>query len=106
MIALYVALSILAVWRLTYDFINLDGPLGLYRPIKAWIEKKRGVWPEWIIEGFSCYHCCSWWAGFVVCLLIPGLSWRDYLLISLSSSGAVTLFARYAKAMYGADLFE
>jgi len=96
-------LACLAVWRLTYDFINTDGPMGLYRLVKGIAD--RLPMPDWLREGFSCYHCISFWAGFVVCLLIPGLSWAEYVLFSLGSSGAVTLLARYVKAMYGADLF-
>ena len=104
MTMLLAVLAILAVWRLTYDFINTDGPMGLYRLIKAMAD--RIPMPDWLRKGFSCYHCISFWAGFVVCLLIPGLTWTEYLLFSLGSSGAVTLLARYVKAMYGADLFE
>lgn len=103
MIALHLLLAVLGTWRLTYDFINTDGPMGLYRLIKAASEKIP--MPDWMRDGFSCYHCLSFWAGFVVCLLIPGVTWTEYLLFSLGSSGAVTLLARYAKAMYGADLF-
>ena len=103
---LFLILGALAVWRLTYDFINLDGPFGLYRPIKAFVESKRGNWPDWIIDGFSCYHCCSWGAGFAAALLLPWSNWQDYLLMAIGISGAVTLFARYCKAMYGADLFD
>ena len=103
---LFVLLAIFATWRLTYDFLNLDGPFGLYRPLKALLESKRGSWPEWILDGFTCYHCCSWWAGFAVALLLPWSTWQEYMLFSIGISGAVTLIARYLKAMYGADLFE
>lgn len=100
---LYGLLASLAVWRLTYDFINTDGPIGLYRLVK-WLADQIPM-PDWLWEGFSCYHCISFWAGFAVSLLIPGLSWTEYVLFSLGSSGSVTLIARYVKAMYGADLF-
>lgn len=99
----YLLLAGLAVWRLTYDFINTDGPMGLYRLIRAMAD--RIPMPEWLRSGFSCYHCLSFWAGFLVCLVLP-VTWADYLVLSLASSGAVTLLARYAKAMYGADIFE
>ncbi len=101
---LYLTLAILITWRLTYDFINTDGPMGLYRLIKGMVE--RIPMPEWVRDGFSCFICISFWAGFAACWLIPGLTWGEYLLFSLGSSGAVTLIARYAKAMYGADLFD
>lgn len=103
---LYFILATLSVWRLTYDFINLDGPLFAYRPLKLFIESKRERWPAYVVDGFSCYHCVSWWAGFLVCLVVPGLDWRTYLLFAVGSSGAVTLFARYNKSMYGANLFD
>ncbi len=101
---LYLILAALAIWRLTYDFINTDGPAGLYRLVKSIVS--RTPMPEWVRDGFSCFICISFGAGFLVCLLIPGLTWGEYLLFSLGSSGAVTLIARYCKAMYGADLFE
>lgn len=100
---LYLILAPLAIWRLTYDFINTDGPMGLYRLIKAIVEKMP--MPDWIRDGFSCSVCVSFWAGLAVCLLIPNLSWREYALFSMGSSGAVTLFSSYIKAMYGAELF-
>ena len=101
---LYLLLGALATWRLTYDFINTDGPMGLYRLIKAMAE--RIPMPDWMREGFSCYVCISFWAGFAVSLLVPSLTWQEYLVFSIGTSGAVTLLARYCKAMYGADLFE
>ncbi len=99
----YLLLAGLATWRLTYDFINTEGPMGLYRLIKAIVEKI--AMPDWLRSGFSCYHCLSFWAGFLVCLVLP-VTWAEYLILSLASSGAVTLLARYAKAMYGAELFD
>ncbi len=98
----YLLLAGLAVWRLTHDFIDTDGPMGLYRLIKAIVG--RIPMPEWLQEGFRCFVCISFWAGLLVCLILP-VSWPDYVLLSLGSSGAVTLLARYLKAMYGADLF-
>lgn len=93
----------LVVWRLTYDFVALDGPFGLYR----WIRERVGNSNvSWLREGITCGYCVSFWVGLVVTLAVPGLSWRDYILFSLASSGAVTLFARYLKSMYGADLFD
>lgn len=101
---LWFILASLAVWRLTYDFINTDGPMGLYQLVKRIVDQIP--MPDWLHDGFSCYHCISFWAGFGICLLIPSLSWTEYLLFSLGSSGAVTLTTRYVKAMYGAGLFD
>lgn len=104
MMILYFIMGALGVWRLTYDFINTDGPIGVYRLVKMIADKIP--MPDWVRAGFTCFVCVSFWAGFAVCLLIPGLTLGEYLLFSLGSSGAVTLIARYAKAMYGAELFD
>lgn len=103
---LYLLLATGAIWRLTYDFLNLDGPLGLYGKVRHFVEARRETWPAWVVDGISCYHCLSFWAGFAVCLLIPGLTWREYFLASVGASGLVTFIARYCKAVYGADLFD
>ena len=103
---IYILLGIFAVWRLTYDFINLDGPFGLYGAVKKFVDGKKETWPAWVIDGMTCYHCLSFWAGFGVALLLPWGSWQQYLLHALGMSGAVTLGARYLKSMYGSDLFE
>ncbi len=94
----------LGTWRLTYDFVALDGPLGLYRWLRDRVSASSA--PAWVKEGIACGYCVSFWVGFALCLLIPGLSWSEYILYALASSGAVTLLARYLKSMYGADLFE
>ena len=100
----YALLASLAIWRLTYDVINLEGPFGLYEWMRNFVKDSQS--PAWVKNGMTCYHCLSFWIGFVVCLGNPGLSWQSYFLVSLGCSGAVTLTARYLKAMYSADIFE
>lgn len=103
---LYILLGILATWRLTYDFVALEGPFGLYDRIRGYVKGKGDRWPTWVVDGVDCGYCVSFWAGFLVATVMPWSSWQEYLLFALGISGAVTLFARYVKAMYGADLFE
>ena len=103
MIYLYLLLTFLAVWRVTYDFIALDGPWGMYSWLRGFVEKSAA--PRWAKEGVTCGYCVSFSTGFLVALLCP-VDWPTYVLLSLGSSGAVTLLARYLKSMYGADIFD
>lgn len=103
---LYLLLAILATWRLTYDFVILDGPLGMYKAVRKCVKSKEDQWPEWIVTGIDCGYCISWWVGFGIAFLLPSTGWQEYLLQAIAISGAVTLLARYLKAMYSADLFE
>ena len=105
MIYLLVSLAILSVWRLTYDFVATDGPFGLYRSIRDFVTRQES-WPDWARDGIVCKFCVSFWAGFLVATLLPWHGWQSYLLFALGCSGAVTLLARYLKAMYGSDMFE
>ena len=106
MIYLLVTLAILSVWRLTYDFVATDGPFGIYAKIREFVKSKEQTWPRWIVDGIECKFCVSFWVGFLVATLLPWHGWQSYLLFALGCSGAVTLLARYLKAMYGSDLFE
>lgn len=168
-------LAVFTVWRLTYDFINLQGPFDLYKLVQDYVKTKKpdyfleklddavdtagqsnqgvvesakwaltnvgidpsedlrilyqqikeawdsgilfkspsnkvliheNTWPDWITSGFACFYCISWWVGFLVAFLLPVDGIREYLLSAIGISGAVTLTARYLKAVYGVDLFE
>lgn len=106
MMWLYFLLGALATWRITYDLINLAGPFGLYGKWRSFVESKMETWPDWAVDGWTCFHCVSWSVGFLVALLLPWSDVRSYILYAIAISGAVTLVARYCKAMYGADLFD
>lgn len=74
-------LGLLATWRLARDYVNEEGPLGLYgrsrRWLRGWAEKRieasdvndprDHAW-YWLYDGIDCLVCASFWSSFVVVL--------------------------------------
>lgn len=89
------ALVSLAILRLATMLSSEDGPFYVFsswrKKLMDW-ERRRGR-PHWIIDGFHCALCLSWWMGFAGGFLVPHATWIDYLVISVALS-SVTLIVK------------
>lgn len=100
----YLLLCILANWRLTFDIVREDGPFDLYRKFREWVAYSEWL-PGWAQKGFSCLYCVSFWMGWIVAApLWPLVQPSEYILLSLASGGALTLYMRYMTAMYQIEI--
>lgn len=113
-LAIWITVGILATWRITHDItseMELDGPLLLYRLLRN--VARRESMPDYIRDGIDCPFCVSFWAGHLVAALLPiygALIWWQalgaYAVVSWAISGAVTLYIRRMKTIYGVDARE
>lgn len=80
---LVLVLGVLGTWRLARDYVNEEGPLGLYgwsrRALVAWaaaqIEASAVDNPHehgwyWLYEGVACLVCVSFWAAAIIAVLV------------------------------------
>lgn len=100
----YLLLCILANWRLTFDLVREEGPFRLYERLREWVAYSTWM-PQTIKTGVQCLYCVSFWMGWIVAApLWPLIQPSEYILLSLSSGGALTLYMRYMAAMYQIDI--
>jgi len=81
-------LAFLATYRLAWEFATKDGLFGWFLAFRTWviIESKKA----WIEDYITCAICWSLWVAPVVLgVLMPPMSWREFLLSWFAVSGAV-----------------
>lgn len=86
----------LAVYRVGYLITSEDGPFYLFSSIRKRLmqwEQRRGR-PHWIIDGFHCILCVSFWLGFLGAFFVPFTSLADYAIIALALSSITVLIKK------------
>lgn len=86
----------LAVYRCAMMVTQEDGPFYVFSTIRRKLmdwERRRGK-PHWIIDGWHCPLCASFWLGFVGACIVPFSAWYDYLAIALALSGITLILKR------------
>lgn len=94
------ALLTLACYRVAYLIAVEDGPLDLARGLRAWADRafppaeaEPGYYRDhWVVRGFNCPLCVSFWAAPAVLALgyaLPALVWW------LAVAGAVLVLHRW-----------
>lgn len=96
-----IILAALAVYRLAFMLREDDGPLFIFRRLRAFTDRKRkeeqecgqeaGLWAG-LDEGIRCPYCCGVWAAALCAVLVlwptpPG----DVFLLWLGLAGAQSL---------------
>lgn len=113
-LGIWLIIGILATWRLTHDItsdMELDGPFALWRLLRK-VARQEWV-PEFFKDGIDCPFCVSFVVGHFVAILLPiygAMGWWHtvgaYAAVSWALSGAVTLYIRRMKTIYGVDARE
>src|SRR5262245_65098754 len=81
----WLALGILAVWRITHLFQAEDGPWDLVARLRRRVGE--GFWGRLL----DCFHCLSIWTSLPVALAL-GSDWLERFLLWLAlSAGAIVL---------------
>jgi hypothetical protein len=95
----WLALGILAVWRLTHLLNAEDGPWELV----ARFRKRMGsnVWGKWL----DCFYCLSLWMAIPFALLLAE-GWRERLILWPALSGGSILAERLTAQEQGAQYVE
>lgn len=99
----YLSLIVIGAWRLTHDFVNTEGPFGLYgllrRNIKQWAEQQIDASPVaiphqhplyWLYSGIDCPRCVSFTVALLLLLIATSpLAWP--LALWWAIAGLITL---------------
>ncbi len=95
MIALYVLLAILAVYRVAYLITSEDGPYELATRFRALLGQRN-----WVGRGFHCVLCVSFWLALIPTLYLERL-WAlpaaDVFLLWLGIAGGVVFVTKVAR---------
>jgi hypothetical protein len=83
----FLAIGVLAVWRITHLFNAEDGPWDMV------VRLRRMVGPGVIGQAMDCFYCLSLWVSLPVALLI-GSHWLERALLWPAISGAAILLER------------
>jgi hypothetical protein len=85
-------IGILAVYRVSRMVAQEEGPFSVFLHWRNFL--KKGGKDGWIVRGFHCPLCISFWLGFLFAPIVgvPVTDWR-YVAIALAlSGGAVVLY--------------
>ena len=81
---LHLALSVLAVWRITHLLSKEDGPFDIIFLVRK--KAGTGFWGSLL----DCFYCCSVWVALPFGCWI-GIGWQEKLLCWAALSGAACL---------------
>ena len=84
----WLALGVLAVWRLTHLVVAEDGPMRLAANLR--MRAGTRYWGEL----FACFYCCSLWIALPLALLVGG-GWGERLLLWPALSAGAILLQRF-----------
>jgi hypothetical protein len=93
----WLALGILAVWRITYLFHGEDGPWDIM--VRFRLRAGKGFFGKLL----DCFSCSSLWVAVPLALWI-GNGIRDWILLSLAFSGGAILLERATNPASGPPL--
>ncbi len=95
MIALYVLLAILAVYRVAYLITSEDGPFEIATRFRALFGQR-----DWIGRGLHCMLCVSFWLAMIPAIYL-GWMWKlsqaDAALLWLGIAGGVVFVTKVAR---------
>lgn len=86
MTALWFFVGVLATYRIARMLAMEDGPFDLFSTLREKVGQRT-----WIGRGLHCTLCISFWAAWLVVLLLPLSSWQEYVNVSLAVSGGVVI---------------
>lgn len=66
---LTIALTAVAVWRISYMLVNEDGPFDLFSNFRLWVASKTGAIYDFLDSLFACIYCMSVWVGIAATIL-------------------------------------
>src|SRR5690349_17553988 len=83
-------IGVLAVYRVARMVAQEEGPFSVFLHWRNWLKKdgKDG----WIVRGFHCPLCISWWLGFLAAPIVGVFDWRFVAVALALSGGAVVLY--------------
>jgi hypothetical protein len=81
----WLAVGILAVWRVTHLFYGEDGPWNLMVRLRA--RAGQGFWGELL----DCFYCLSLWVALPLAVALGEGLWDRVLLWPALSAGAIVL---------------
>lgn len=90
MTVLSVAISALAVWRLTHLLQAEDGPFDLFARCRYWL------WRMSLSGVTDCFYCLSLWVAAPFAMTLDTW-WKERLVLWLALSGAAILINRLAE---------
>lgn len=68
--AMYIVLSMLAVWRATYMLQEETGPFGIFNKFQAWFWSPNVVRRGGLKDGLRCFNCTSVWISLLATIAI------------------------------------
>lgn len=97
----WLAISWLAVWRITSLLCYEAGPFALMRRLRKYL--KEGGYPKLL----TCFHCTSLWISLIVVLAVFELRWMS-ILVALGIGGATSITERFlgGPAIEGDENYE
>ena len=90
MTALRIAISALAVWRLTHLLQAEDGPFEMF------VRGRNWLWRISLSGVMGCFYCLSLWIA-APFAMIQEAQWKDRVILWLALSGAAILINRVAE---------
>lgn len=79
-------LAVLAIYRLSYMLVYETGPFAIFEKLRGLVFERLAD-DSWIVQGFNCVLCISFWLSFIVAFFTDG----DYLLSALGVAGGVAI---------------
>lgn len=95
----WLALGVLAVWRITHLLVAEDGPFEIVVRLRA--QLPVGFWSGLV----DCFYCLSLWIALPLALLI-GSGWGERLLLWPALSGGAILLQRLTEPAVGPAVVE
>jgi hypothetical protein len=89
---LWIAVAILATWRVTHLLAAEDGPWEMIAKLRRWI-------------GIDCFYCLSLWTAPVFAYLV-GTGWKEWLLLWPAISAGAILIERLVSKEPAAAYYE
>lgn len=84
--ALWIVLATLATYRLSRMIALEDGPADVFSLLRERVSQRT-----WVGRGLACTLCVSAWLCWLVALLLPLMTWQEYILASLGIAGGVVI---------------
>lgn len=69
LLILTLALTALAVWRISYMLVNEDGPFDCFFNFRNWVQTKDGMFFGFLESLFACIYCMSVWVGIAATII-------------------------------------
>ena len=89
--AVALALAALATFRLSVAITEEEGPFGLFRKVRGWVDPDQKTW---LGRGLNCVFCVSFWIALPIAALVT-LDLYTLPLVWWGLAGAVMIIRRW-----------